>query len=253
MKRAIFLSIILFSNSAFGEEYANYFGDGLRLYAQGHYNDALESLYRAYAIKPSAEVLNIIVRTHDFAGQCSAVERQLTLFKELFPREKSPKAQLCAEPGELRIECTPHASQVMINHTMRAHCGTTIKVPEGTHTVHSDELNEAKTFAVKKGETTVAKLQLVPQKWATQVDKLDDFRPYTAIKSADGLFEIWVRSSLRDDPEMGAEIRVPGFTIVRSTDGLYDISSDELKPVEPGRRPLKPAPGPKIDIPALMP
>jgi len=253
MKAPVLAAIVFWSLPAMGQDYATFYGDGMRFYAQGHYNEALENLYRAYAAKPSPDLLSLIIRTHDFAGQCSAVERQVGLFKDLFPRQKAPTAQVCENPGTLEIKCTPHASQVMINHTMRAHCGTSVKVPPGKHTVHSEELNEAKVFVVEAGSTTVATLQLVPKKWSARVDPIQDSLPYTAIKSSDGLFEIWVRSSLREDPEMDGEIRVPGFTILRRSDGLFDIASDELRPVNPGQKSLKPTRTERLNVPVLAP
>ncbi len=243
MLRTILVILMLsVPSSVLADDYATQYGDGLRFYAEGRYDVALESLYRAYALKPSPSLLRLIIRSHDFMGHCSAVERQLAFFKELHPNEKAVVPQLCANPGTLKIECSPHAGTVIIDHMITAVCGTQIKLPAGTHRVHNPQLNEVREFSVEPGKTTVAVLQLNPEKWFPSradegVPLLKDPRHYTVIKSSDGLYEIWVRSDLRNDPDMNG-VQVPGFTILKSTDGLYDISSDALKaPYTPPEKP----------------
>ena len=127
----IILVLLIFAvpSSALADDYATHYGDGLRFYAEGRYDVALESLYRAYALKPSPSLLRLIIRSHDFMGHCSAVQRQLSLFAELHPKEKAVTPQLCENPGTLRIECSPHAGTVMIDHMITASCGTEIRVP----------------------------------------------------------------------------------------------------------------------------
>ncbi len=233
MLRVILVLLILaVPSGVLADDYSTQYGDGLRLYAEGRYDVALESLYRAYAVKPSPSLLRLILRSHDFMGHCSAVERQMALFKEIYPKEKAIEPQLCSNPGTLRIECSPHAGTVIIDNMITAVCGTAIRVPAGTHRVHNPQLNEFREFLVEPGKTTVATLQLNPEKWfpsrQNEIPLLKDPRHYTVIKSSDGLYEIWVRSDLRNDPDMNG-VQVPGFTILKSTDGLYDISSDALK------------------------
>lgn len=251
MRRALTVLLILgFPTSSWADPYADHYGDGLRLYAEGRYDVALESLYRAYALKPSANLLKLIVRSHDFMGHCSAVERQLVMFRDTYPREDAPAAQLCANPGTLKIECSTHAGSVVIDHMITTSCGTAVKLPAGVHRVHSKALNEAREFVVTPGEVTTATLQLNPEKWFPSRGDQSDQGQFTVLKSADGLYEIWLKSSLRDDPEM-ANIRIPGFTIVRSKDGLFDISSDELK--EPYTAPSKPRERRKMPVVPIAP
>ena len=246
----VILVLLLTPIPAMADDSAANYGDGLRHYAEGRYNLALENLYRAYAEKPSANLMKLIIRSHDFMGHCSAVERQMLMFRESYPREDAPKPQLCATPGTLKIECSPHA-QIIIDHMITADCGTELKLPPGTHRVHSTQLNEVAEFKVTAGQTTTATLQLNPEKWmpnrSQNVPLLNDPQQYTVIKSADGLYEIWVRSNLRDDPDMN-RLQLPGFTILRSTDGLYDISSDALKEPYPVVKPKERRAMPSVPI-----
>lgn len=229
MRRLVtILGLFCLPATAVADPYADLYGDGLRHYAEGRYDAALESLYRAYALKPSANLLRLIVRSHDFMGHCSAVERQLELFKDAYRADSAPKPQLCANPGTLKIACSTHTERVVVDHVIATTCGATLKLPEGTHKVIAPELNEARDFEVRAGQTSVAELQLNPQKWFPNRAKEGPPGHFTVLKSADGLYEIWLKSDLRDDPEMQG-IQIPGFTILRGKDGLYDISSDALK------------------------
>lgn len=251
--KAFIATFLVFSLStqAFAQDFATYYGDGLRFYAEGRYPEALEQLYRAYAHTPSATVMRLIIRTHDFSGHCSAVEKQLGLFTEVYPKESVPAIQRCAAPGTVRVECATHVDDILINHSVHVRCGAMVKLPPGDHTIHSETLNESRVISITSGEMTVAQMVLVPTKWHARVDVLNDPRPYTLIKTKDGLFEIWVRSGLRDDPDMNHDMRVPGYTILRSTDDLYDISSDSLKPVESSKP--QPRQVPRFNIPVLSP
>lgn len=236
---------------AWADPYSENYGDGLRLYAEGRYDTALESLYRAYALKPSANLLKLIIRSHDFMGHCSAVERQLELFSDAYRREDAPKPQLCVDPGTLKIECSTHSGTVVIDHMITTSCGASIKLPPGVHSVHSKALNEAKEYVVSAGTVTTATLQLNPEKWfPNRSSKPEPSGSFTVLKSSDGLYEIWLKSDLRSDPDMN-NLRIPGFTIVRTTDGLFDISSDQLK--EPYAPTAKPRERRKMPVVSIAP
>src|SRR5690606_20605886 len=109
--KAVFATfcLVLLCSQAQAQDYATYYGDGLRFYAEGRYSEALEKLYRAYAHTPSAGVMRLIIRTHDFSGHCSAVEKQLGFFKDVYPRDAAPTIQRCASPASVLIECASHA------------------------------------------------------------------------------------------------------------------------------------------------
>lgn len=214
---------------ASADDYASNYGDGMRLYAEGRYDIALKNLYRAYAEKPSANLMKLIIRSHDFMGHCSAVERQTLYFKDVYPKQELPTVQRCANPGTLKIQCSA-PGQVLIDDMITAACGAEVKLPEGIHRLDGQQLDDVSEYAITPGETTVASLELNQERLTRNyhIPRLKDPRRYTVIKSQDGLYEIWVRSDLRDAADKNG-LRVPGFTILRSTDGLYDISSDALR------------------------
>src|SRR5690554_7504216 len=62
--------------------HADFYGNGLRSYTEGNYVEAIDHLFHAFALRPSAEVLRLIVRSYDFMGHCDAAQKQRVFFKE---------------------------------------------------------------------------------------------------------------------------------------------------------------------------
>ncbi|MBA2661276.1 MAG: hypothetical protein H0U74_03225 [Bradymonadaceae bacterium] len=195
-----------------GDLYAAYYGDGLRHYAEGNYVGAVENLFRAYALQPSAGVLRLIVRSYDFMGHCGAAQKQQVFFTEMFPRESSPKLQQCQETASLALECLPFGTPVTVNRFVETYCGAEIQVAPGKLYVESPAHVSAQTLIVKPGERAVAHIKVEAQKWSQSVARRSPIAEvprlqsspsqYAVYQSPDGLYQIWVRSDLRSDPDM---------------------------------------------------
>lgn len=194
------------------ERYHELYGDGLRLYAEGRYDRALQKLYRAWAVEQSDLLLKLIIRSHDFMGHCSAANRQIGLFDELYARQTPPKLQRCDNPGTLAVECTPHAGEVVINHQIHIACGTQVLLPQGRHRIHSAQLNEEQFFEVLPGQTTIARLKLTPEKWERPRARRSEDSDSILIQTPAGRYRIWLESNLRRDPDMDRES--PGFELL---------------------------------------
>ncbi len=217
------------SNDDLTRAYAAFYGDGMRHYAEGRNDEAIANFYRAYALKPSALLLKLIVRTHDFMGHCSAAQRQLEHFVEKHPRDRTPpKLQICRTPGTLVVSCSAEVEQVVVDDSIRVACGQTVSLPAGAHELRSSKGGPVILSVVKAGETTQASVgTAAPGESYEKVPLLEDNERYLVIRAPDGLYQLWVRTSLRDDPEMNRE-GPAGFSVYPGKDGLYHLSSDEL-------------------------
>lgn len=195
MLSAVFLAPgALAAQDAQARQYAEYYGDGVRAYAESRYDDALTNLYRAIAVQPNPFALKLIVRIHDFQGNCSAREGSLSLLSEMFPSERSPRPQRCAVTGELEIRCAPVDGEVIVDRQFTARCGTAILVPIGSHRVENTRIGAVTDVHVSQDRSTVAELLLRPNKWYLEP---------TAPRRAKGtLPERWVHPKLVVDPDM---------------------------------------------------
>lgn len=205
--------------------YAAYYGDGMRHYAEGRHDEAIAHFYRAYALRPSAHLLKLIVRTHDFMGHCSAARHQLDHFEREHPKDSPPRLQICRAPGILEVACAKGVEEVVVDDTIRTRCGTSIAVPAGTHKVRSADGGPASVIVVKSGQTSEAKVEAGDSKKSFQkIPLLEDDERYIVIRSPDGLYQLWVRTPLRDDPDMKTGSGPAGFQIEQGDDGLYHIT-----------------------------
>lgn len=160
--------VLLAPHTVLGEdelprEYVAHYGDGIRAYTESRYDDALRELYRAYAIKQTSYALKLIIRSHDFLGNCSARERAAQMLGDTFSAT-APAPQMCTHTGLLHIECTTEGN-VRIDGKFDAVCGTTVRVPAGRHRVVSQRLGSAVLVDIPANETTVASIQPSPTKW----------------------------------------------------------------------------------------
>jgi hypothetical protein len=216
--------------------YATFYGDGMRHYAEGRNDKAIADFYRAYALKPSPLLLKLIIRTHDFMGHCSAASRQLDHFASKHPKLKAPTLQICRDPGFLTVNCPEGVTEVMIDEQIQLRCNQIIALPPGAHEVRALEGGPIKLAVLQASQQHT--LTVEPPKADVDYKKvplLEDDERYIVIKSPDGLYQLWVRTSLRNDPDMDRDDRGPaGFTVHQGADGLYHISSDALREVKPG-------------------
>lgn len=191
------------------ELWARIFGDGMRAWAESDYDRALEMLYQSYAIKPTSYNLSLIVRSHDFLGECDAATRQRDEFKGLYTKVKSPRLQYCASSGTLIMECpeSREGLRVRISGRERGLCGEAIVVPVGSHEVSVSDVGYAASVTIKKAKVhrhALASASSMAEgkeiKGRPHVSKLlSTADRYTIFMTPDGLYQIWV---LNDDPEL---------------------------------------------------
>ncbi len=188
--------LLLTASSAFADEaedrYAALYGDGIRAYAESRYDDALTHLYRAVAVKPNPFALKLIARSHDFQGNCSARNHVITMLSDLFPRERAPAPQRCAEVGEVRIECGLEAGAVRVDGAFDAPCAATVLLPVGDHVLQKTSMGPIVRVAVKRGTPSVATMLVGPDKWYLDA----------ASRRVVQLPSRWIRPSLLEDPDM---------------------------------------------------
>lgn len=198
--RAAFLTFLMLSIAATAaaqesaDRYAEYYGDGIRAYAESRYDDALTNLYRAMAVKPNPFALKLIARVHDFQGNCSARDNSVTMLKDLFPGEKAPPAQRCATVGEVDVVCAPDEGTVRVDGEFDARCGMRLRLPVGTHELENTSFGTVLLVEVVRGDTITANLYLRPNKWYLDPDQ--------RVRARVALPSRWLRPGLRVDPDM---------------------------------------------------
>lgn len=195
--------------------WAELFGDGMRSWAEGRYDEALTHLYRAYALQPSPRTMRFIIRSHDFMGHCSAAEGQIAVLREEFPTAQVPALQVCHDPATLHLRCERPATEIRINANITSACGRSIRLPGGEYHVSVPELDYNQDVTLANGQERTLVLTLRPRKWtragrAPEVPRLlGDAERFTVFLSRDGLYQVWVR----DD---GGELLEPyGASICR--------------------------------------
>ncbi len=196
------------------EAYADFYGNGLRFYTEGNYVEAIDHLFHAFALRPSIDVLRLIVRSYDFMGHCDAAQKQRVFFQELYPRESVPPADQCKETATLTIDCTPTRTPVIVNHVIDSYCGATLNVVPGKVHVESSTHGSSQSISVNPGDTAVVQIKLNAEKWSKvdapanssgliRVPRLPTRQSeYAVYQSRDGLYQIWVRAELRSEQDL---------------------------------------------------
>lgn len=196
MRFFVLITVLLASTTAYAqddeERYAEYYGDGIRAYTESRYEDALTNLYRALAVKQTPLALKLIVRVHDFQGNCTARERAAEMLRDAYPQTAIPPMQQCEVTGVLHVQCAPDDGTVRVNGAFDVTCGAPVRVPIGTHELSNQSLGAAIHVDVVRDQTTVANLTMRPHKWG-----LDERH-----KQVVELPRQWLRPGLLSDPDM---------------------------------------------------
>ena len=145
--------------------YATHYGDGIRAYTEARYDDALRELYRAFAVRQSPLALKLIIRSHDFQGNCSARKRAAEMLSELFDGQDTPPPQLCRTVGTLRIECAAPSGTVVIDGKFEVECGSAVDVPVGEHRIQPRNVAAATVVEVEANQSTEIAVTPDPRKW----------------------------------------------------------------------------------------
>lgn len=230
------------------QAYARYYGDGLRHYAEGDFEAAVENLFRAYAIRPEASTMGLIVRSYDQMGFCDAANRQVAVYRLVHDDKPVPEIDRCQTTGGLVIECEGRAAPIRVDGQFEAACGQRLTLPVGEHALSSERIDGAHKVSVSAGQTATARLTLTPrpQRWephdpprigqlsdpAVDVERLGAAgMGYTVFQSADGLYRIFI---LPDAGASGGLIGVPVRPdVLRLCDSgqRFDPGSHRCRPI----------------------
>ncbi len=202
--------------------YSRYYGDGLRHYAEGDFEAAVENLFRAYALRAKASTMRLIVDSYDKMGFCDAASRQLSVYRMVHPDAPIPKLSRCGTTGTLQVQCEGPQAAITVDHQFDVTCGERVALPTGEHRLTSPRAKAPVTVTLQKNQlasTTVALLP-APKRWKAaraQVSKLGDIPinvarlgragpGYTVFQSPDGLYQIFIRPNAAGS---GAVIPLP--------------------------------------------
>lgn len=216
------------------------FGEGMRAWAESDYDAALASLYQAYAIKPTAYNLSLIIRSHDFLGQCQAAIKQREEFVELYGERAQPVLQSCAVVSTLQVTCPEGYKrlEVWLNGYKAGMCGEELVASAGEQLeVSLPEVRYVAQVELDASRRMVHRVELeVPEK-RPQVSKLlGTADRYTVFMTPDGLYQIWVLSdeALLEPYEGSFCMRQSGEADVKaSCKPLTKKQRDELEKVAP--------------------
>lgn len=187
--------------------WAQYFGDGMRMWAEGRYDEALTLLYRAHAISPTERTYAYIIRSHDFTGNCTAAEAQLEQMGLDYPGATAPPLQLCYNPATLFIRCEHPTSQILIDDKMQVSCDREVRLPGGVHDVYVPSVDFRQQVLLEDGKREVVEVKTKPRKWSpasdasrTRVPRVAADRDrITVFLAEDGVYRVWVQEA---GPEM---------------------------------------------------
>ena len=200
-------------------QYGIYYGDGLRYLAERRHDQAVQALFRAYGMEPSAHVMELIVEAYDAMGDCDAVERQVAFLERNHEGASGSPLTRCDETGELAVQCEDRSAEaVEIDGRRRARCGEVLRVPAG-------ELQE-----VRLAQSNMSKQVTVG---AGQREEVDFATRQSGAQSATG--SGMVAQVRRLPVGVGDNLHVPllptsrtaGYRIYEAEDGLFHIWAPE--------------------------
>lgn len=200
--------------------YAQYFGDGLRLFAEGQFGPAAQNLLRAYAMDARARTLAMAISAYDEMGFCDAVSRQTLLYQQAHPDAPPLAISRCKAPGQLVLECAglrPEVGEgwVRVNDEFDVKCGRDIALPAGEHhlrartrTVRGEQARAPQSITVTAGKKSTVLLDFydVPTRWEAagkaahalqtldaRVERLGQpSLVYSVILGEDGIYQVYV-------------------------------------------------------------
>lgn len=204
--------------------WAQYFGDGMRMWAEGRYDEALTFLYRAHAISPTERTYAYIIRSHDFTGNCSAAEIQIEQMNVDYPGAAPPPLQLCYNPATLAIECEHPTSKILIDDKIHVTCDREVRLPGGMHDVYVPSVDFRKQVTLEDGKRAVVQVKTTPRKWSpaseggrTKVPRVASDREHiTVFLADDGVYRVWVQDH---GPEMLPVVGGKGAICKEDTQG----------------------------------
>lgn len=215
-------------------EYGIYYGDGLRHMAERRFDAAVEALFRAYGLQPSAHVMELIVEAYDAMGHCDAVGRQKAFLNRRHGAQTDEVAlKRCEQTAEVVIDCRDMSkTSVEIGGVRRGGCGESVRVPAGErHRVEWDQGVVAEIIELEAGAQTtiasprhgrpdvarlpgvVAEVQPLPFDIDDAIDvprlaPREESREYRIYESSEGLYHILAPESQDSDFDRGVEVEM---------------------------------------------
>jgi hypothetical protein len=202
---ALFSAAMLFSPPLAAQPddaYARFFGDGLRHLGEGRLSEAVEELFRAYAIDESPQTLSLIIGAYDRMGFCDAADVQRQLHADRHPESEPPRSQRCANTGQLRVECDRPAAPVRVDGRFEVACGQTVTLPAGEHHlvaasaapvvvhVEADQTAQATVASPAPEQSSASPQVRKVAESSANVERLLGELAYTVYMSQDGLYQL---------------------------------------------------------------
>lgn len=233
------------------DAYARYYGDGLRHYAQGNFSQAVENLFRAYAIMPKASTLGLIVGSYDKLGFCDAAARQLDVHRLVHPDTEAPVLNRCNQTGILAIACEGPVAAITIDRRFEVACDQEVALPVGEHHLSAERVDAPKKVVVTKGERIeiVLKFTPAPKRWKSAtgsagVPKLPDSAAnvarlegegglgYTVFQTKEGLFRVFIHPGPTDPGQMISLPMRPDVLRLCDSGEQFDRKASQCVPVQ---------------------
>ena len=202
------------------ESYGIYYGDGLRWLAEGEPDRAVKSLFRAYGLRPSGQVMTLIIEAYDEMGHCDAVERQRAMLEQEHPETPEMGLEYCEESVALELKCPDGEEPISLNGRRTLACHRVSRVPAGQelrlkgresgqeqrHHLEAGEDHQLE-WEWNKRQVDIARLllsggnigRLGPQHDA-EVPRVPSQRLESHYDRSDGVFHVW-QSDRVDDAE----------------------------------------------------
>lgn len=221
------------------EAYGLYYGEGLQHLAEGRQARAVDLLFRAYGLAPSAAVMELIVEAYDRMGHCEAAERQQEYYRRVYGDDdaSAPGLDACETTAELTADCRSSRRAMVVNDGLKLRCGESARVPanrslrvewRGSEEIEQVELQPQQQLGVEPAEPSaesqarVARIPglegAVPRLPFELDDSADvprltlpsgfDHSPYRVVQTSDGLFRIWSVRETGETAEEAAEVQI---------------------------------------------
>lgn len=231
-------------------DYARYYGDGLRHFAEGDFAEAVEHLFRAYALEPEASTMGLIVASYDKMGFCDAAKRQLDVHRLVHPDAKAPSLDRCKATGTVAITCEGPEAPVTVDRQFQVACGQRVALPVGEHRLSAERIDAPEMVVVQKDQTANVALIFAPapERWKSAakppaISKLPDANAkvarlekgglgYTVFQSRDGLYRVFIHPSAGDSGHLISLPLRPDVLRLCDSGDQFDRKSGQCVPVE---------------------
>lgn len=219
-------------------DHSAYYAQGLQHFAEGRENQAVEALFRAYGIEPSAAVMELIVEAYDRMGHCQAAQRSRQFHRRAHAEQTAPQLDQCTNTAELIVDCEHAEAEAVINEGFSAGCNEVVELPadrpQQLRWRHSGERQNLQLDPGQRRELRApepdqedygrARVSRVRAEFVSDVPRLPfeldehpevprltlpsdfDRDSYRLLRTSDGLYRVYTREP--SSPRSGADVEI---------------------------------------------